>query len=974
MASLSRALRGIAATRPRQSPARGWGLRPLVSGPGPTSEKSVPYQRTLKDTAGLLWQLRPSDVEVELLAHTRQVVSCELEEETGLHTGWIQNGGLFIASSQQRLDEYKRLMSLGRVYGIESHVLSPGETKALYPLMNVEDLYGTLYVPHDGTMDPAGTCTSLARAATARGAQIIENCPVTGIRVRTDDFGVRRVAAVETEHGSIRTPCVVNCAGVWARAVGRMAGVNVPLVAMHHAYVVTERIEGIQNMPNVRDHDASVYLRLQGDALSVGGYETNPIFWEEVSDEFAFGLFDLDWDVFTQHIEGAINRVPVLEKTGIKSTVCGPESFTPDHKPLMGEAPELRGFFLGCGFNSAGMMLGGGCGQQLAYWIVHGRPEKDMHSYDIRRVPMGAGGWAVAALEWGGGGDGLSLSRVQLKAELRPLCVRGCYRSREASGLPTALCELERGEASALGTDGPGCSLGLTNGLPPPGLVDAPLRGSGPLSLPASSHKRDISGSVLGAPSRHPAQPWKGAPYAVAAAVNGVGVRTLTSVVPLPRPVCSLCLAPQQELRARGCVFQERHGWERPGWFGAQGPAPVLPYDYCGAYGHQAREDYTYGRLLGQEYTFSFPPHHDVIKKECLACRGAAAVFDMSYFGKFFLVGPDARKAADWLFSADVSRPPGSTVYTCMLNHRGGTESDLTVSRLAPGPQASPLAPAFEGDGYYLAVGGAAAQHNWSHIRTVLQDRKFWCQLIDSSEDLGLISVQGPASRAILQELLEADLSDDAFPFSTHKLVRAAGHLVRAVRLSFVGELGWELHAPRPSCLPVYQALMTAGAKHGLVNAGYRAIDSLSIEKGYRHWHADLRADDSPLEAGLAFTCKLKSSVPFLGREALEKQRAEGLRRRLVGFTVDEKVPMFGLEAIWRNGQVVGHVRRADFGFTINKTLAYGYIRDPSGGPVSLDFVKSGDYALERMGVTHAAQAHLKSPFDPDNKRVKGVY
>uniref|UniRef100_A0A8C4LNW4 Sarcosine dehydrogenase n=1 Tax=Equus asinus asinus TaxID=83772 RepID=A0A8C4LNW4_EQUAS len=440
MASLSRAL-CVAATRPRWSPACSLGLRPLTSGAVPTTEKSVPYQRTLKQaqvaqgptrplpstanvvvigggslgcqtlyhlaklgvsgavllererltsgttwhTAGLLWQLRPSDVEVELLAHTRRVVSRDLEEETGLHTGWIQNGGLFIASNRQRLDEYKRLMSLGKAYGVESHVLSPAETKALYPLMNVDDLYGTLYVPQDGTMDPAGTCTTLARAATARGAQVIENCPVTGIRVRTDDFGVRRVAAVETEHGSIQTPCVVNCAGVWAGAVGRMAGVKVPLVAMHHAYVVTERIEGIQNMPNVRDHDASVYLRLQGDALSVGGYEANPIFWEEVSDKFAFGLFDLDWDVFTQHIEGAINRVPVLEKTGVKSTVCGPESFTPDHKPLMGEAPELRGFFLGCGFNSAGMMLGGGCGQELAHWIVHGRPEKDMYGYDIRR-------------------------------------------------------------------------------------------------------------------------------------------------------------------------------------------------------------------------------------------------------------------------------------------------------------------------------------------------------------------------------------------------------------------------------------------------------------------------------------------------------------------------------------------------------------------------------------------------------------
>uniref|UniRef100_A0ABI7VTZ8 Sarcosine dehydrogenase n=1 Tax=Felis catus TaxID=9685 RepID=A0ABI7VTZ8_FELCA len=852
MASLSRALR-VAATCPRRGRTRGLGLRALTGQAGPTAEKSVPYRRTLKEpqgpstvargpsqplpstahvvvigggslgcqtlyhlaklgvsgavllererltsgttwhTAGLLWQLRPSDVEVELLAHTRRVVSHDLEEETGLHTGWIQNGGLFIASNRQRLDEYKRLMSLGKAYGVESHVLSPAETKALYPLMNVDDLYGTLYVPHDGTMDPAGTCTALTRAAAARGAQVIENCPVTGIRVRTDDFGVRRVAAVETEHGSIQTPCVVNCAGVWASAVGRMAGVKVPLVAMHHAYVVTERIEGIQNMPNVRDHDASVYLRLQGDALSVGGYETNPIFWEEVSDKFAFGLFDLDWDVFTQHIEGAINRVPVLEKTGVKSTVCGPESFTPDHKPLMGEAPELRGFFLGCGFNSAGMMLGGGCGQELAHWIVHGRPEKDMYSYDIRRFHH-------------------------------------------------------------LLTD----------------------------------HRRWIR--------------------------------------------------------------------ERSHESYAKNYSVVFPHDEPLA-GRNMRTD----------------PLHE-IKKECLACRGAAAVFNMSYFGKFYLVGLDARKAADWLFSADVSRPPGSTVYTCMLNHRGGTESDLTVSRLAPGPQASALAPAFEGDGYYLAVGGAVAQHNWSHISTVLQDQKFRCQLIDSSEDLGLISIQGPASRAILQEVLDADLSNEAFPFSTHKLVRASGHLVRAMRLSFVGELGWELHVPKPACVPVYRAVMAAGTKHGLVNAGYRAIDSLSIEKGYRHWHADLRPDDSPLEAGLAFTCKLKSAVPFLGREALEKQRSEGLRRRLVCFTVDEKVPMFGLEAIWRNGQVVGHVRRADFGFAVDKTLAYGYIRDPSGQSVSLDFVKSGDYALERMGVTYPARAHLKSPFDPDNKRVKGIY
>ncbi|XP_034048171.1 sarcosine dehydrogenase, mitochondrial isoform X2 [Thalassophryne amazonica] len=633
-------------------------------------------------TAGLLWQLRPSDVEVELLAHTRNVISKDLEEETGLHTGWIQNGGLFIASNKQRLDEYKRLMSLGKVYGIESHVLSPAETKDLYPLMNVNDLYGTLYVPKDGTMDPAGTCTTLTRAAAARGAKVIENCPVTGIQVRTDDFGVKRVKAVETPHGTIETPCVVNCTGVWATKLGEMAGVKVPLIAMHHAYVVTERIEGIQNMPNVRDHDASVYLRLQGDALSIGGYEPNPIFWKEVSDKFAFSLFDLDWDVFMQHIEGAINRVPVLEQTGIKSTVCGPESFTADHKPLMGEAPEVRGFFLGCGFNSAGMMMGGGCGRELAYWIIHGRPERDMYGYDIRRFH-----------------NSLTDNQKWIRE-----------RSHES--------------------------------------------------------------------------------YA----------KNYSVVFPFDEPLASRNMRKDpfhQVLMEQGCVFQERHGWERPGWFSKDGPAPVKDYDYYGAYDIKKNVNYKYSDLLNKEYTFGFPPHHDVIKNECLSCRHGVAVFDMSYFGKFYLTGPDAKKAADWLFTADVNKKPGSTVYTCMLNKNGGAEADLTVSRLESGPANLPLAPESNGDAYYLAIGGGVAEHNWNHIKAVLQDQGFHCQLSDHSEHMGMISIQGPKSREVLQEVLDTDLSNEAFPFSTHKIVNAAGHEKCTSTCTVFPRLSWCTFAAR---------------------------------------------------------------------------------------------------------------------------------------------------------------------------------
>ncbi|XP_002158472.3 sarcosine dehydrogenase, mitochondrial [Hydra vulgaris] len=823
-------------------------------------EKDQLSAGTTWHSAGLLWRLRPSDIEVELLAHTRLIARDILEKETGLSSVFNENGGLFIANNKVRLDEYKRLMTLGKVYGVESYTLSPTETKALYPLMNVNDIYGTLYSPGDGTIDPSGWTAVLSRAAALRGAKIVENCLVTNLLTEVDLFGKKKITEVHTNLGNIKTNCVINCAGAWAPHIGAMCGVPVPLVALRHAYVISERIEGIERMPNVRDHDASVYLRLQGDALAIGGYEQNPMFVNNLPNNFAFSLYDLDWDVFSSNINGAINRVPIIEKTGIKSTVCGPESFTADHKPLIGPDINVRGYYHNCGFNSAGIMLSGGCANELAKWVIHGNPDLDMWSYDIRRFHHSL----IVNEKW----------------------------NREKSH-----------EAYAKNY-----SMQFPN--------DEPL---------ASRNMR---------------------------------------------------LDPfHQVLKEAGCFYQERHGWERPGWFNLEKVSEVKDYDWYGAYKEIPKHNnYIYNEILNDEYTFNFPQHFDAIGSECKTCREKVAVFNMSYFAKFLLTGPDASTAVDWIFTNNMRKPTGSVTYTCMLNEKGGIVADLTVSTLDSSNNSSAIFPEFQENGYYLAIGGAIGEHAWGHIQDVIHNKKFNVKLVDISEEVGMLSIQGPNSRKLLQKLTGENLLNDAFPFSTHKVVEIAGHKMRALRLTFVGEMGWELHIPKHACVDVYHEIMKVGKEFGIVNSGYRAIDNLSIEKGYRHWHADIRADDTPLEAGLAFTCKLKSDVPFLGREVLEKQKKSGLTKKLACFTIDEHRPLIGLEAIWRNKEIVGMIRRGGYGFHIGKTIGYGYVKSPSGGCIDNEFLKTGNYEIESMGEFIPAICNLNPLFDPENKRIKGLY
>jgi sarcosine dehydrogenase len=322
-------------------------------------EKDLLTAGTTWHSAGMLWNLRPDDSGQEISSYTRKMCA-QLEEETGI-SSWTSNGGLWIACNEERLKEYMRMAETGKYFGTDAQVVSPDEAVEIHPLLSTTDVYGALYIPSDGTIDPTSFVNAYAKAAQTRGARIFENTLVTNIEsvheISVGGRDVRRVTAVEV-NGShkIKTKVVVNACGAWAEKISGMVGAEIPLRAMKHAMVMTETLPGMHaGCPNVRDHDLSIYLKTQGDAICLGGYEQNPEFCDPDT-LGSFHLFNLDWDTFNQNLEGHLKRCPIVETKGIKSEICGPESFTPDHKPLVGPHPGTRGFYQACGMNSMGIV------------------------------------------------------------------------------------------------------------------------------------------------------------------------------------------------------------------------------------------------------------------------------------------------------------------------------------------------------------------------------------------------------------------------------------------------------------------------------------------------------------------------------------------------------------------------------------------------------------------------------------------
>jgi len=761
--------------------------------------------------AGLVGQLRSSH-NLTRLARYGAVLYERLEAETGQATGFRRCGSISVARTAERLIELKRGASMARCFGVDVEPISPAEAGKLWPLMRTDDLAGAVWIPGDGRTNPIDTTLALARGARTGGATILENVTVTGIQ-RTGDAAT----GVRTDHGDVGADMIVNCAGMWGRAVGQMAGVNVPLHAAEHFYIVTEPLPGVtRELPVLRDTDGYIYVREEVGGLLMGGFEPAAKPWgmDGIPAEFKFSLLPEDWEHFRVLMEQACVRIPALETAPVRRHVNGPESFTPDNRYMLGEAPELRNFFVAAGFNSVGIASAAGAGQALAEWIVGGQPSMDLWDVDIRRF-----------------------APFQNNARyLRE-------RTREVVGLLYAM--------------------------------------HWPFRQPDTA--RGVRRSVL-----------------------------------------------HDRLAGRGAVFGVVAGWERANWFASDGVAP--------------RYVYTYGR----------PSWFPCAAAEHRAVREAVGLFDQSSLAKFLLQGPDATAALQRLYGNDVDVPPGRIVYTQMLNARGGIECDLTVTRVGV-------------DAYLIVTIAAAAGHDADWIRRGLAGAR--ATLTDVTSAFTVLGVMGPRSRELLSRLSSADLSNAAFPFGTAREIELGYATVRATRITYVGELGWELYVPTELAAGVYDDVVAAGAELGLRHAGYHAMDSLRLEKGYRSWGHDLGADDTPLEAGLGFAVAFKKD--FVGREALLRQRDGALARRLVMFTLNDPDPLLlGDEPIWRDDVLVGRITSGAYGHTLGRSIGMGYVRHPAGVDAAL--VRSGRWELEIASERFAARAQLEPPYDPKSLRVRG--
>jgi glycine cleavage system aminomethyltransferase T/glycine/D-amino acid oxidase-like deaminating enzyme len=728
-------------------------------------------------SAGLVGQLRGS------LSLTRMMMNSvdlyrTLADEVGLETGWHEVGSLRLASTEERMEELARQAGWAKTFGLPLELISAEEAQTLFPPMSTEGVQGAAYLPTDGYIDPSQLTFALAEGARRRGAEIATNTRVTGIRVEKG-----RVTAVETDKGDVETEVVVNAGGMFAGEIGRLAGVNVPVIPMAHEYLVTKPSGVPLDVPTMRDPSLLVYFRGESGGLVMGGYERNPAPWglDGIPPDFNGRLLPEDWERFEELMTNAVVRVPELEEAEVVKLVNGPEAFTPDGEFILGES-DVRGFWVAAGFCAHGLAGAGGMGRLVAEWIAEGVPSLDVWEMDSRRF-----GAAYAS---------------QAYTLARTVEVYSTYYDVKYPG-----------------------------------------------------HEREAG-----------------------------------------RP---LRLSPTYERLAElGAAFGEKSGWERANWFepnAERGDESLRPRGWAGR---------LWSPAIGAEHR---------------ACREAVAIFDETSFAKLDVVGDGAAEFLERLCDNRVARDVGTVTYTQMLNERGGIECDFTVTRLAE-------------DRFRIVTGTAFGQHDAAWIRAhAPEDGSVLVE--DVTSRFACLGVWGPAARDLLQPLTEADLGNEALPYMRARQV-SVGHVpCLAVRVTYVGELGWELYCPMEFGRRLWDTIWQPGAEHGLVAGGYKAIDSLRLEKGYRVWGADITPDETPYEAGLGFAVKLDKG-DFIGREALVAAQEQPLERQLACVVLDDpRSVALGSEPVRMDGEILGRVTSGGYGYSVERSIAYAYVPAGSDEP-----------------------------------------
>ncbi len=744
-------------------------------------EKGELTSGTTFHSVGLVSQFRTSPSLMKVVNYSIRLFN-RLKKDVGDTLGWRTVGSLRLASSPDRLKALQREVSRARAIGIEAEIVSARQALEIAPFLSDKDLYGAVYVPDDGHIDPSSVTYELARQAKKRGAAIYTGVRVTGIRL--DRRGA--VEAVVTDHGTIRTECLVNAAGQWAPRVAQMVGVHIPIVPMMNQYLTTKPIEGQElppDTPVIRDPDHLFYSREDVGAFLIGGFETNPKPWSTrgVPWDFSQQLLNGEWGLFEGIMEGAMRRIPVMARAEAIELVNGPDAFTPDGFYLLGPVPEVRGFFVAAGGSDNGIAGSGGVGKLMAEWILEGEPSLDTHEMNVRRF-------------------GPHLENHDYLVEHCREVIRYYYHLRYPYD------ENEWGR---------------------------PLRTS---------------------------------PF-------------------------------YRQLQERGAVFGEKNGWERVTYFD-----PGKPWRRAGA--DQRR--WGWGR----------PDFFDQVAQEARAARQNAAVIDMTSFGKINVRGPGALAFLQRLAASDLDKPIGHIRYTQFLNRSGGIESDVTVTRVA--------------QDHFRVISGTAFVSNDLGWMRLHQPTDGSVILEDVSERWGCLALCGPAARTILQRITDADLSNGAFAYMTARTLTVAGVQVWAQRISYTGELGWELYIPWEQAAPVWEALMGAGKGSGLRPMGYRALDSLRIEKGYLYWSADITPADNPLAAGLPVDF---DKGDFIGRDALLERRRAGIPTRLCALVLDAEHGLYGGESVYHRDRLIERIRSAAFGHTIGRDIGIVYLPKELAAP-----------------------------------------